>query len=88
MTNKWHLTGKVHSSRYRKEVLIKLLEGARTPTGLSKELKIKMSHISRALKELGDMKLIKCLTPELRKSKIYSITNQGGEILKLLKNYH
>lgn len=55
-----------------------------TPRELEKEAKIKISHISRALKELSELGLVKCLTPDTRRSKIYSITKLGKDILKKL----
>jgi len=84
MVNNWHLIGKVNASSYRKKILESLSKEPKTPTILEKELDIKFSHISRALKELEDMKLIKCLTPELRKNKFYGITELGKEILEKL----
>jgi len=87
MVNKWELAGKINSSDYRKRVLLSLKEGNKTPTQLSKSLDIKMSHISRALKELENMNLIKCLTPELRKSKMYEITKLGRNCIPLLDEY-
>lgn len=84
MVNKWELRGKVISSEYRKKVLMKLNEKVMMPNELRKNLDIKMSHISRTLKEIENMGLITCLTPELRKGKQYTITKQGKEVLKLL----
>lgn len=83
MANKWVLFGKVSSSSYRKKILLKLSEGVKTPKLLSRETGIKFSHISVVLKELKDLKLIKCLTPELRKGRMYGITKLGKDTLKL-----
>ena len=83
MTNKWELIGKINASSYRKKILI-ILQDPKTPSQLEKETKIKFSHVSRALTELTENKLIECLTPNLRKNKIYKITNLGHKILKSL----
>ena len=82
MVNKWELKGKVDASSYRKRVLSKLNEDVFAPKELEKNLDIKMSHISRTLAELENMKLIKCITPELRKGKQFRITKLGKEVLK------
>ncbi len=82
MVNKWELAGKVHASSYRIKVLSKLAETPRMPTQLSKELDIKMSHISRTLRELVNLGLVESLTPEVRKSRVYGITNLGIEVLE------
>ena len=87
MVNKWELAGKLQSSSYRNQVLSKLSENPKTPTQLSKELNIKMSHVSRTLSELVKLNLIESLTPELRKSKLYRITNLGKDVLRKLKEF-
>ncbi|MBS3105192.1 winged helix-turn-helix transcriptional regulator [Candidatus Woesearchaeota archaeon] len=84
MVSKWYLISKIKSSSYRKNVLILLHKKEMTPRELEKEAKIKISHISRALKELSELGLVKCLTPDTRRSKIYSITKLGKDILKKL----
>ncbi len=84
MVNKWYLVGKVNASTYRIKVLKELNNNNKTPSELENILKIKISHISRALTELTEIGLVKCLTPELRKNKIYSITKKGKEVLKML----
>lgn len=81
---KWHLIGTIKSSNYREKVLRELTENTQTPKWLAKKTNIKFSHISTVLTELQKLKLIKCLTPELRKGRIYSITKLGKEILKSL----
>ncbi|MBS3099283.1 ArsR family transcriptional regulator [Candidatus Pacearchaeota archaeon] len=78
---KWEDVSFVLSSSYRKRVLEKL-ENPTIPSKLSKELKINKTHISRALSELEAKKMIKCLTPNVSKGKIYTIENYGKEILK------
>jgi len=85
MVNKWELAGKVNSSSYRSKILSKLIETHKTPTRLSKELDIKISHVSRTLTELVKLGLVESLTPELRKGKMYRITKLGKEVIKKIK---
>jgi DNA-binding MarR family transcriptional regulator len=85
MVSKWELLSKVSASGYRVKVLEQLSKSPRTSKQLSKLANIKMSHISRTLKELEKLGLIKCLTPEMRKSKFYSITSAGNRVLKNIK---
>lgn len=84
MVNKWELVAKVHSSNYRSTIL-KLLENkVMTPTQIMKETKTKISHVSRTLKQLEEINVIECLTPNVRKSKMFSITKLGKEVIKEL----
>ena len=78
---KWDDVSFIISSSYRHKVL-KGLNEPKTPSKLSKELEINKTHISRALSELESKKMIKCLTPEAKKGKIYVSTDYGKELLE------
>ncbi len=82
----WEDISFINSSSYRRRILEKL-DKPKTPSYLSKELSINKTHISRALSELIERKLIICLTPESRKSKIYTISEYGKEILEKQKTF-
>ena len=77
----WSDISFIVSSNYRHKVL-KCLNEPKTPSKLSRELGINKTHISRALSELGTKKMIKCLTPETKKGKIYIVTEYGKEVLE------
>lgn len=71
-------------SKNRKTVL-ENLEKPTTPTELASKLKIQRSTISRAILELMDKKLVKCLTPKEKMGRLYQITESGKKILKKLE---
>ncbi len=85
MVNKWDLASKIDSSSYRKKILTTLVKGAKKPTSLQNELNIKMSHVSRSLKELTEMKLVMCLTPNSKRSRFYKSTKLGKGVLSLIE---
>ena len=72
-------------SDYRYEILLSLKEKIKTPKLISRDTNIQINHVSNILKELGEKGLIKCETPELRKGRIYKITDKGSEIVEKLK---
>jgi len=78
---KWDDISFIISSSYRHKVL-KGLNEPKTPSKLSKELGINKTHISRALSELESKNMIKCLTPEVKKGRIYVATDYGREVLE------
>ena len=78
---KWEDVSFILSSSYRTKIL-KNLNVPKTPSKLSKELIINKTHISRGLSELEEKKMIKCLTPDVRKGKIYVISDYGKEVLE------
>ncbi|PIR39933.1 MAG: transcriptional regulator [Candidatus Zambryskibacteria bacterium CG10_big_fil_rev_8_21_14_0_10_34_34] len=78
---KWEDVSFVISSSYREKVL-NGLNVPKIPSKLSKEIGINKAHVSRALSELLNKKMIKCLTPEIKKGKIFLITDYGKTIIK------
>jgi len=78
---KWELISFVTSSTLRFRVLIELNKSEKIPTKLGRIINTPISHISKALSELEDRNLVKCLTPSRRKSKFYAITPIGKNIL-------
>ncbi|MFH2020596.1 MAG: winged helix-turn-helix domain-containing protein [archaeon] len=73
----WEIIGKLKASSYRREILGLLLDAEMTPKEIAKKLNFKFSHVSRSLRELMDMGLVECLTPDLHIGKIYRATEKG-----------
>jgi predicted transcriptional regulator len=80
----WGLCSYVVRGRNRKRVFL-ALESPKTPTQLSKELKIHLPHVSRSLRELESKKLIECLTPSERVGRIYGLSEKGRQVFRLVK---
>lgn len=80
----WKNVSYVLSSKQRAQILT-LLETPRTPTQLAKLTKISLANIWIKLKGLEQNKLILCLTPKVKKGKIYVLSNLGKEALTVVK---
>lgn len=78
---KWEDVSFVISSEYRFKVL-KKLDAPKTPSKISKEIEINKTHISRALSELESKNIVKCLTPDAKKGKLFIISDYGKKILE------
>lgn len=78
----WDLVSFVMASEPRFQILIYLREKVRTPTELTEKMDVPISRTSAVLKDLREKDLVKCLTPERRKSKLFDITEKGEQILK------
>ena len=75
----------VKISKYRTNVL-KSLEGeVKIPTSIAKDSGIRTNHVSKVLGELKDHDLIECINPEVRKGRLYRLTDKGEEIIDLIK---
>jgi len=79
---KWTLLGRVVSSTYRQKIMYCLDEVQKTPKQLAKESGINFSHISNVLRQLQEMGVVECLTPELKKGRIYALTKKGKKLVK------
>ena len=75
----------VEISSYRKKVM-KSLEGeVLIPTQIARNSEIRPNHISKVLAELKAHELVECINPEVRKGRLYRLTDKGDEIVKNLK---
>jgi predicted transcriptional regulator len=77
--------GFILSSDYRQKILFELERGIKTPKQISKETGIQINHVSNVLRELSDKNLAECKTPELRKGRIYQITEKGISVIEKIK---
>jgi len=77
----WNLIGFIKASKYRMKILFALKNNKKTTKELTDMTGFYISHVSKTLKELLNKKLITCLTPNLKKGKIYSITDLGTDVL-------
>ena len=76
----WNKYGYVFSSNYRKKVIRALLAGPKTPKQIAIEVDLYLSHVSKTLNELQDHGISLCLTPNLKRGRIYELTKEGKEI--------
>ena len=79
----YDLVSFVSRGKIRKKILKNLSE-PKTPTQLSGKIGTHRSTISRAILSLEDKGLLKCLTPNEKLGRYYSITETGKKVLKLM----
>jgi len=76
--------GFVVSAPNRKRVIL-ALDKEKTPSELTAELKMQDANVSRALTELTDAGIVRCLTPDNKRGRIYVLSKDGVEIRKRLQ---
>jgi predicted transcriptional regulator len=81
----WKKFGFLISSDYRKKVALSLTEGPMTPKQIAVKTGLYLSHVSHTLKELSSLNIVTCLTPDMRRGRIYELTDDGKEIALYLK---
>lgn len=70
-------------SSYREKALKSLKDGNKTPTQIANDAGIRLSHISKVLREFKDCGVAVCLNEEERKNRIYQLTPLGHDVLDI-----
>ena len=72
----------VEISKYRKKVMKSLEGDVKITNTITNDLGIRTNHISKVLAELKAHELVECINPEVRKGRLYRLTDKGEEIIK------
>ena len=72
----------VEISKYRSKVMKALEDDVKIPSQIAKDSEIKQNHISKVLSELKAHELVECINPEVRKGRLYRLTDKGNELVK------
>ena len=75
----------VEISKYRLKVMKALEDDVKIPSQIAKDSEIKQNHISKVLSELKAHELVECINPEVRKGRLYRLTDKGNELVKNIK---
>lgn len=74
----------VNRSVYRVRVLKTLKDDPKIPKEIAHDCGILQNHISTVLAELRELELIVCINPEVKKGRVYRLSEDGEEILDKL----
>lgn len=74
----------VQISTYRTKVLKAIGDEVNIPSKIAKDSDIMQNHISNVLKQLREHKLVECINPEVKKRRLYRLTEKGNELFKNL----
>ena len=66
----------VEISSYRKKVMKSLDGEVMIPTQIARNSEIRPNHISKVLAELKAHELVECINPEVRKGRLYRLTDR------------
>ena len=80
----WDLIGFIKASQTRYNTLKALETDFLMPTEISQHTGIRTSQVSGALQEMKKRNLVECKNEQLRKGRIYQITDKGRELLEIL----
>ena len=77
--------GYVTASKYRTKVMRTLDGETKIPSKIAKDTDIMQNHMSATLKQLKEHELVECINPEVRKGRLYRLTENGAEVLENLE---
>lgn len=75
----------VEISSYRVKVVKAIGDDVKIPTMIAKDSGIRTNHISKVLGELKDRGIVECLNEEMRKGRLYRLTEKGIKIMEALE---
>ena len=75
----------VNISKYRTKVIKSLEESPKIPSVIARDSGIRTNHISKVLGELKEHELVECINLEVRKGRLYRLTETGEEVVKNLE---
>lgn len=75
----------VNKSSYRIKVLKSLGEDAKIPKEIASDSGILPNHISNVLRQLKEKEIVECINPEVRKGRLYRLSDGGLDILNKLE---
>lgn len=77
----------VQISKHRMNVVKTLKGEVKFPSHIAEDVGISTSHVSMVLSELKEHGLVECINPELRKGRLYRLTDKGETVCKNLTAY-
>ena len=75
----------IEKSQYRSKVLKTLANDVKMPSQIAKDTGIVQNHISNTLRQLREHDLVECINPEVKKGRLYRLTDNGENLIKNLK---
>ena len=76
----------VLASEHRKNILLFMQNDLYTPKQIGDEINVRTNHISNLLAGLKKYDIVYCATPNIRKGKLYSLTDDGKYVLEYIKD--
>ena len=85
MTKQTNAEKYVKKSKYRREVVKSLKGNVKIPSEIAKDTEIYQNHISNTLRQLREHEIIECINPEVKKGRLYRLTDLGDEVAQNLE---
>lgn len=75
----------VKVSKHRTNILLFMQNDLYTPKQIGDGIGVRTNHISNLLAQLRKYNLVYCATPNIKKGRLYSLTDAGKSVLEYIK---
>ena len=75
----------IKASEHRQNIVKYLGDELKTPSEIGEELDIRTNHISNLLADLRKKDIVLCATPNVKKGRLYKLTDTGKRVSTFLK---
>ena len=75
----------VLASEHRTNIILFLGDGLHTPKQIGDAIDVRTNHISNLLAQLRKYDLVYCATPNIKKGRLYTTTEDGKRVLKYIE---
>lgn len=75
----------VKVSKHRTNILLFMQNELYTPKQIGDGIGVRTNHISNLLAQLKKFNLVYCATPNIKKGRLYSLTDDGKNVLEYIK---
>ncbi|MFB6144807.1 MAG: transcriptional regulator [Candidatus Nanohaloarchaea archaeon] len=83
----WDKYSFVVASEYRTDIILQLFSGEPlTPKQISERTDYRLTHVSNTLSDLKGKELVRCITEDRNKGRLYQLTDEGRKIAEKLEN--
>ena len=74
----------VLASEHRKNIILFLSDELYTPKQIGDGIGVRTNHISNLLAQLRKQDLVYCVTPTVKRGRLYSLTDEGKRVLQYI----
>lgn len=78
----------VRISKQRTKTMKALAGNVKIPSTIAKDTGIRTNHISKVLSNLKDHELVECVNPEVKKGRLYRLTEKGENVAENIDNFN
>lgn len=74
----------IKSSKYRYKIMNSIDDKIKLPSEISKDVNIRLNHVSATLNDLKSSGLVECLNEDAKKGRLYKLTKLGKDAIQII----